>query len=384
MATLVRAAREAVSERRQNRPDWILFATMVMLAVFGLVMIYSTTRSSGGSVSMERQMIFVAAGIVVFLVVSFIDYREYRAITPYAYGAVIVMLVAVFFFPERQGAQRWIALPFFDLQPAEIAKVVVVLALASTLAPHSRDDARPDLTWSKIGLVLVTVTIPGLLIYQQPDLGTMIVFVFMMMAMLFAAGASWRQLTTVAGSGAALTVILFQTGRIAEYQLNRIRVLVNPDIDPQGIGYNLRQSKLAIGSGQLTGRGLFRGTQTNFQYVPEQETDFIFTAVAEQLGFIGGMVVLLAFMILIWRVLVIASNARDRFGALIAVGVAATLMFHVFINVGMTMGITPVTGLPLPFLSLGGSAFISLAFALGIVNSIWLRRSPVPGEHYVV
>lgn len=384
MATLVRAAREAVSERRQNRPDWVLFATMVVLAVFGLLMIYSATRGSAGSVSMERQMIFVAAGIVIYLIASMIDYREYRAVTPYLYGATIVALIAVFFFPERQGARRWIDLPLFDLQPAELAKVAVVLALAAILAPHSRDDARPDLTWSKIGLVLGAVAIPAILIYQQPDLGTMLVFVFTMMAMLFAGGASWRQLITVSGSGAVVVAFLFQTGRIAEYQLNRIRVLVDPNIEPQGIGYNLRQSKLAIGSGQLTGTGLFKGDQTNFQYVPEQETDFIFTAVAEQLGFIGGLLVLLAFMVLMWRVLVIASNARDRFGALIAVGVASTLMFHIFINIGMTMGITPVTGLPLPFLSLGGSAFIALAFALGIVNSIWLRRSPVPGEHYVV
>lgn len=384
MATLVRAAREAVSERRQNRPDWVLFATMVVLAVFGLLMIYSATRGSAGSVSMERQMIFVAAGIVLYLIASMIDYREYRAVTPYLYGATIVALIAVFFFPERQGARRWIDLPLFDLQPAELAKVVVVLALAGILAPHSRDDARPDLTWSKIGLVLGTVAIPAILIYQQPDLGTMLVFVFTMMAMLFAGGASWRQLTTVSGSAAVVVAFLFQTGRIAEYQLNRIRVLVDPNIEPQGIGYNLRQSKLAIGSGQLTGTGLFKGDQTNFQYVPEQETDFIFTAVAEQLGFIGGVLVLVAFMILMWRVLVIASNARDRFGALIAVGVASTLMFHIFINIGMTMGITPVTGLPLPFLSLGGSAFLALAFALGMVNSIWLRRSPVPGEHYVV
>lgn len=383
MATIVRAAREAVSDRRRNRPDWILFATMVVLAIFGLVMIYSATRASG-SFPMERQMIFVAVGIVIFLVTSFIDYREYRAITPYLYGGVVLLLAAVFFFPERNGARRWIDFGFIDLQPAEVAKVVVVLALASILAPHSRDDARPDLTWSKIGLVLVAVAIPAVLIYQQPDLGTMIVFVFMMMAMLFAAGASWRQLITLSVSGLTAIVVLLQTGAIADYQLDRIRVLVDPNIDPQGIGYNLKQSKLAIGSGRLFGSGLFEGTQTNFQYVPEQETDFIFTAVAEQLGFVGGLLVLLAFTVLIWRVLVIASGARDRYGALITVGVASMFMFHIFINIGMTMGITPVTGLPLPFLSLGGSTFLSLTFALGIVNSIWLRRSPVPGEHYVV
>jgi rod shape determining protein RodA len=383
MATIARTAGAAVAERRRNRPDWILFGTMVLLAVFGLIMIYSATRATG-VVSMERQMIFVAAGIILFLLTSLVDYREYRHLSPYLYGVVIVLLVAVFFFPERNGARRWIDLPFFDLQPAEVAKVIVVLALASVLAPHTRDDDRPGLSWVKVGLVLGAVAIPSVLIYKQPDLGTMLVFVFVMMAMLFAAGSSWRQLITLTVTGALATIFMFQTDRIATYQLDRIRVLFEPSIDPQGIGYNLLQSKLAIGSGQLFGRGLFQGTQTNFQYVPEQETDFIFTAVAEQLGFVGGLLVLAAFLILIWRLLVIAANARDKFGALIATGIAATFMFHVFINVGMTMGITPVTGLPLPFLSLGGSSFLSMTFALGIANSVWLRRSPVPGENYVV
>lgn len=383
MATAARAEREAVRDRRPNRPDWVTFSTMVLLALFGLLMIYSATRATG-AVSMERQMIFVAAGVVVYLLSSMIDYRDYRHLTPYFYAIVLVLLVAVFFFPERQGARRWIDLPFFDLQPAELAKVVVVLAIASILAPHSRDDDTPGVSWSKVGLVLATVAIPSTLIFRQPDLGTMLVFIFVMMAMLFAGGATWRQLTTLTVAGLGTAYFLYRADRIAEYQLNRIRVLVDPTIDPQGIGYNLSQSKLAIGSGQMFGRGLFQGTQTNFRYVPEQETDFIFTAVAEQLGFVGGLVVLVAFMILIWRTLAVAGAARDRFGALIAVGVAATLMFHVFINIGMTMGITPVTGLPLPFLSLGGSSFLTLAFALGIVNSIWLRRSPVPGETYVV
>jgi rod shape determining protein RodA len=383
MATVARPG-EAVSDRRQNRPDWILFATMLLLAILGLVMIYSATRGSSGSVSMERQMIFVAAGVVIYLLASLVDYREYRHLTPYLYGGVIILLVAVFFFPERNGAQRWIDLRFLDLQPAELAKVIVVLAIASILAPHTRDDDRRDLGWPKLALVLAVVAVPAALIYQQPDLGTMLVFVFVMMAMLFAGGGSWRQLTTLTVGGLGAVAYLVQSGRIARYQLDRIEVLFNPNVDPQGIGYNLQQSKLAIGSGQLLGRGLFQGDQTNFQYVPEQETDFIFTAVAEQLGFIGGLVVLLAFLVLVWRILVVAANARDRFGALIAIGIAAMFMFHVFINIGMTMGITPVTGLPLPFLSLGGSAFISLAFALGIVNSIWLRRSPVPGENYVV
>lgn len=383
MATIAGTAPEAVTDRRRNRPDWILFGTMVVLSLFGLLMIYSATRATGVS-SMERQMISVAAGFVVFLLTSFVDYREYRHLIPYMYGLILLCLVGVFFFPETNGAHRWIAFPFFDFQPAEFAKVVVVLALASILAPHTREDDKPKLTWSKVGLVLVVVAVPAALIFRQPDLGTMLVFLFVMMAMLFAAGSSWRQLTTLTGGGMLAVAFAFQRGWIADYQLDRIRVLVDPTVDPQGIGYNLLRSKLAIGSGQLLGRGLFQGTQTNFQYVPEQETDFIFTAVAEQLGFIGGLLVLAAFMVLIWRLLIIATNARDKFGALIVVGIGAMFMFHVFINVGMTMGITPVTGLPLPFLSLGGSSFLAMSFALGIANSVWLRRSPVPGEDYVV
>lgn len=383
MATIARSAPEAVGGRRQNQPDWILFGIMVLLALFGLLMIYSATRANG-SISMERQMIFVAVGIMVYPLASWIDYREYRHLTPYLYGLVVVMLVAVFFFEDRNGANRWLDLPFFDLQPSEIAKVVIVLGLASILAPHTRDDDRPDLPWAKLGLVLALLAVPAALIFKQPDLGTMLVFVFVMMAMLFAAGASWRQLTTLTVTGLAAVIFVFQTGAIADYQMDRIRVLIDDTVDPTGIGYNLLRSKLAIGSGQLFGTGLFQGTQTNFQYVPEQETDFIFTAVAEQLGFVGGILVLAAFMLLIWRLLIIAGSARDRFGALIVVGIAAMFMFHVFINIGMTMGITPVTGLPLPFLSLGGSSFLSMSFALGIANSVWLRRSPVPGEDYVV
>lgn len=383
MATIARAAREAVSERRRNRPDWILAGTMAVLAILGLVMIYSATRA-GGSASMERQMIFVAGGFVMFLLGSLIDYREYRPFVPYLFGGTLVLLAAVFFFAERNGAQRWIELGPVDLQPAEFAKVVVVLALAAILAPHTRDDDNPGVTWSKVGMVIAGVALPSVLIFRQPDLGTSLVFAFVMMAMLFAGGASWRQLLTLAVTGIGAVVFMFQTGRIREYQLDRIEILFNPGVDPQGIGYNLSQSKLAIGSGGLVGRGLFQGTQTNFQYVPEQETDFIFTAIAEQLGFIGGVVVLVVFAVLITRIMAVAAGAKDRFGALIAVGIAATFIFHIFINIGMTMGIMPVTGLPLPFISLGGSSFMALAFGLGIVNSIWLRRSPVPGENYVV
>jgi rod shape determining protein RodA len=379
MAVLTRI-REVAVVRRDNRSDLILVGTMLALSAFGLLMIYSATRNSG-SFSMERQMIFVAAGILIYFIVSNIDYREYRSWVPIASILTLIALVLVFLFEPVNGAQRWIPLGFFKLQPAEFAKVVVIVALASLLAPPIRGDMeRPPLSWGKIGQALLIVAIPGLLIIREPDLGTTLVFAFIVYVMLFAAGASWRQMVALAAGGVISGLVLWRYG-LEDYQLNRIKVLFEPTIDPQGIGYNLAQSKLAIGSGQLFGSGLFQGTQTNFEYVPEQETDFIFTAVGEQLGFVGGLLVIVAFALIIWRLLVIAVNARDRFGALIAAGTAAMMMFHVFVNIGMTVGIAPVTGLPLPFLSQGGSFYMAMTLALGISNSIWLMRTPVPGEN---
>jgi rod shape determining protein RodA len=385
MAAVITRIREVAVVRRNNRTDWILFGTMLALSGFGLLMIYSATRNIG-TFSMERQMIFVAAGLIIFAVVSNIDYREYRSIVPAVSIVTLILLVAVFFFPEINGARRWIPLGFFNLQPAEFAKVVVIVAMASLLAPPATRDELASgprtLSWSKIGQAILVVTVPGILIFLEPDLGTTLVFGFILFGMLFVAGANWRQLATLGTVVVVGGLSIWRFDLLQPHQLNRLEVLWNPDIDPQGIGYQLRQSKSAIGSGQFTGRGLFaRETFTDFQYVPEAENDFIFTAVAEQLGFIGGILVMIAFAIILWRLLIIASNARDRFGALIVAGVASMIAFHVFVNIGMTIGIMPVTGLPLPFLSQGGSFYMSMTLALGIANSVWLMRTPVPGEN---
>ena len=380
MAVLSRL-REVAVVRRNNKPDRILFGTMLALSGFGLLMIYSATRSTG-SVSMERQMIFVAAGLIIYLIVSNIDYREYKNVIPWISIVTLLALLVVFLFEEANGAQRWIDLRFFKLQPAEFAKVVVIVLLAALLAPSNRDEiGRRNITWTMVFQSLAVVSVPAFLILLEPDLGTTLIFALILFAMLFIAGATWRQMVALASAAFFAVVAVLRFGLLEEYQLDRIRVLRDPTIDPQGIGYNLAQSKLAIGSGQLFGRGLFQGTQTNFEYVPEQETDFIFTAVGEQLGFFGALLVLIAFAVIVWRLLVIASNARDRFGALIATGVAAMIAFHVVVNVGMTIGIMPVTGLPLPFLSSGGSFYIAMTMALGIANSVWLLRTSVPGEN---
>jgi rod shape determining protein RodA len=380
--TVLTRIREVAVVRRDNKFDRILFATMLALSGFGLLMIYSATRESG-TFSMERQMIFVAAGLIIFLLASNIDYREYRGVIPVISLVTLVLLLAVFVFDPVNSVKRWIPIGFFNLQPAEFAKVVVIVVLASLLAPSSRDELGPKaMSWRKVLQAVGIVAIPAALIYMQPDLGTTLVFGFILFAMLFVSGATWRQLVSLFAVVVLGVVAVLQLGLLRTHQLDRLRVLFRPDIDPQGIGYQLRQSKTAIGSGQLFGKGLFsEGTLTDFNYVPEQENDFIFTAVGEQLGLIGGLLVLAAFGVIVWRLLVISANSRDRFGALIAAGVAAMVMFHVFVNIGMTIGIMPVTGLPLPFLSQGGSFYMSMALALGIANSVWLMRTPVPGEN---
>jgi len=385
MTAVLNRIREVGVVRRNNRTDWMLLITMLALSGFGLLMIYSATQATG-TFSMERQMIFVAAGLLIFLITSYIDYREYRTIVPAAAAIVLLLLVAVFFFPPINDVNRWIPLGFFNLQPAEFAKVVVIVTLATLLAPPvSRDELTTPrtLSWAKVGQAVLVVAVPGYLILREPDLGTTMVFGFMLFAMLFVAGANWRQMSALFAAVLAGVISVFRFELLSDYQMDRLRVLLQLDeVDPQGIGYQVIQSKNAIGSGQLFGKGLFaEDSFTAFQYVPEQETDFIFTAVAEQLGLVGGLLVIFAFVVIVWRLLVIASNARDRFGALIATGIAAMITFHAVVNIGMTVGIMPVTGLPLPFLSQGGSFYMAMTLALGIANSIWLMRTPVPGEN---
>jgi rod shape determining protein RodA len=380
---VVSRLREIAVDRRHNKSDRILFGTMLALSGFGLLMIYSAT-SSAGSLGMERQMIFVAAGLTVYAVISNIDYREFKNLIPIISVVVLIGLFAVYLFEPINGARRWIPLGLFNLQPAEFAKVMVILLLAALLSPSNRDEVGiRQLSWPSVIRAILIVALPAALVLFEPDLGTTLVFGFILFVMLFVAGATWRQMLALTGAAAVAVVVTIQQNWLAPYQVDRIRVLFEPEtVDPTGIGYTMEQSMRAIGSGQLFGRGLFaEGTQTSFEYVPEQETDFIFTAVAEQLGFVGGILVIAAFAVIVWRLLVIAAAARDRFGALIAIGLAAMMVFHVFVNVGMTIGIMPVTGLPLPFLSAGGSFYLAMTLALGLANSVWLMRTPVPGEN---
>jgi len=377
---------DLASRRSRARADYLLMLSAVLLSALGLLMIYTITaprlEAAGVDPSgdMVRQSVFMAAGVVVFIAASFISDRQWKALAPYGYIAALLLLLVVLtpIGATRQGAQRWIPLGPVDLQPAEFAKPAMILALAALLSMS--EGARVG--WARLGQIAGLVLVPSALIFVQPDLGTMLVFGFVAVVMLFAGGANVRQLLLL-GVGAVLAVVVaFQLDVLKDYQLDRLTGFLNSGEAELSLNYNQTQSQIAIASGGLFGKGIAQGSQTNGAFVPAQRTDFIFTAVAEQLGFVGSAVVLGLFALVIWRLLRTAAAARDRFGYLLAVGAAAMLVFHVFVNVGMVQRLMPVTGVPLPFMSYGGSFYVAMALTLGMVHAVWLRRSPVPGERF--
>ena len=368
---------------RQLRPDWLLLIAYVALSALGLLMIYtaSAPRLEALGVSptreLEQQAAFVLIGFMAFGVVSLINAATIRPWVSAIYLGSIVTLVLVLspLGSSVKGAQRWMQLGPIRFQPSEIAKLAVILALAALLTAAAR-----PMRWDRVARAVALVALPSVLIFLQPDLGTMLTFGFIAVVMIFVAGATWRQMAALAVAGIIGTVGLFQVGAIKEYQITRLTAFLDPVSDVLNTQYNQYQSQIAIGTGGLFGKGLFNGTQTNLRFVPEQSSDFIFTAVGEQLGFAGSLLVLVLFGIIIWRVLVSAVNASTRFGQLIAAGVAALLAFHVFVNVGMTVRLMPVTGLPLPFMSSGGTVFVMMSVALGLAHSTWMRRPTLPVE----
>jgi rod shape determining protein RodA len=378
-----------LQRERALRPDLLIVIPYVLLSAFGVLMVYTASAPRlealdlGPSSEMTRQAAFVVAGAVVFLAASMIDTRQLKMVSPWIYLGSVVSLVVVLtdFGTTVRRASRWIDIGPIRLQPSEFAKVAVILMLAVLLSVEKTEG---PLHWSDVARALGIVGVPAGLIFLQPDLGTMLVFGFIAIVMLFIGGTTMRQLATTAVVATFGAVGLFQVGAIKEYQVTRLTAFLDSSSDALQANYNQLQSEIAIGSGGFLGKGLQNGTQTNLRFVPEQSTDFIFTAIGEQLGFVGGIIVLALFVVIIWRLLVAAVAARDRFGQLVAGGVAAMLTFHVFVNVGMTVRLMPVTGLPLPLLSAGGSAFITMSLALGLAHSIWMRRSPVPGERQIL
>jgi rod shape determining protein RodA len=360
--------------------DPTLLLVTLLLSAYGAVMIYSATvadqRAAGlpEDYFLKRQLAFLIAGTVVLLITSFFDYRHLRAFSPALYVVTFIGLILVLtpLGETVQGAQRWISLGWFQAQPSEFMKLALIIALAAYMAERGG-----ELSGRDIVVAIALFVVPGALIFMQPDLGTMMVIVSIVFAMLLVGGARIRHFLVLAGISLVALAVALQVGLIRDYQIDRLTAFLNPNPDISSEGYNLVQSKIAIGSGGMRGKGFADPegqTQTALDYVPEQHTDFIFTAVGEQLGFIGAAALLALFAFLLWRALRIATLSRDLFGTLLASGIAALWAFHVFVNIGMTVGIMPITGIPLPFISYGGSSLITNYFAIGLLLNIHMRR----------
>ena len=356
--------------------------TIILLIVIGLFAISSAVEinrvDSSGIVYLKTQIIAAILGIILAIFIQFFDYRIFKEYYQLIFGSTIIILIMTLFFGSNiSGGRRSIDLGFINFQPSEITKIVFILVLATILDQNKDFDDLKELI-----VPFIYFLIPFSLIILENDLGTALVLLAIFIIMLFVAGVNRKFLYVIFGGG-FLSVVLVITSHLffdtplpflKDYQLNRLIAFINPNIDPQGIGYNIIQSKIALGSGQFTGKGLFGGTQNQLNFLPEKHTDFIFSVIGEEFGFIGAFVVIVLFFILIWQLFNIAVQAKDNYGRLVVSGIIAMFFFHIVENIGMTMGLMPITGIPLPFISYGGTSMVTSIIAIGIALNINIRK----------
>ena len=358
-----------VRARRWRAFDLQLFLYVILLIGFGVVMGYSAgfaeAGTSGGLSQSVKTLIWTSIGLIIFFVAASIDYHWLQPLTVPIYAVVLGLLTLTMLVGTNLfGAQMSITVAGLDFQFSEVSKVLMIVVLASFLASR-REKIGKLSTLVGAGLLMA---IPTFLVFKQPDLGTALVFVAILVGMLFMSGASIGWMALLTGATVAAAPIVVQT--LQDYQRARLFCFLDPYADPQGACYQLVQALNAVGSGGLFGQGLTAGRQNQLGFLPVQSTDFIFTVVAEELGFIGSLMLLAIFALLIWRILAIGWGARDMLGMMVAMGLASMLLFQIMVNVGMVIGIMPVTGIPLPFVTYGGSSMISLLFGMGILQSV--------------
>jgi rod shape determining protein RodA len=376
-------ARTHVATRRNVPPfDLILLVATMLVSILGVVMVYTATRGSllaqgdDPKTFLKKQGLFVILGVITMVVVALIDYRRLESVATILYWLIVVALLGVFLVgSSAQGAARWFSLGPLQLQPSEFAVLALILAVASYCARRQEE----GLAWRDVFRLLIMAGIPIVLVLLQPDLGTAMIMVIVLLVMLAVAGLPIRILVMLLVGTVLVAVVAVEGGLLHHYQIARLTTFLNPNshsTNPyvQSAIYNTQQAKNAIGSGGLLGSGIGHGVETNLGYVPEQQTDFIFTAVAEQLGFVGSVGLLGLLGVIAWRVLHAAVVSRDIFGRLICSGLFAFIAFSVFQNAGMTMGIMPITGIPLPFVSYGGTACLVFFGAVGLALSVGARR----------
>lgn len=352
--------------------DWGIFICCIILSIIGMVALFSATYDSEDN-SLQRQIIWFIVCIPVVFILIFIDYESLAKISPILYGIVLILLIVVLFTDPVNGATSWFDLGFLSIQPAEFAKIAVILCLALALCKIQEKDKNEINKPKKLLMALAVVAIPVLLIIKQPDYGTAAAFLVATVMMLFTAGINKKYIIgTILLVVIAVPLLYFFV--LPEHAKQRIEVFLNPESDPRGSGYNLTQSKLAIGAGQLTGMGLLKGNQTQLGFLYPKTTDFIFSVIGEEMGFIVAGLVIILYVILITKAIYVAKTAKDDLGTYIAIGIAGIFLFHMVENIGMTMGLLPITGVPLPFVSYGGSSLLTNFILIALLLNISGRR----------
>jgi len=352
--------------------DWTLLALVLGICAIGIINIYSAGFSIG-----ERQIPFylkqiqwVLLGSFFMMLIFLVDYRVISEGAYVIYGISVALLVVVLFYGyTTHGSQRWISLGGFSFQPSELMKLTVILALSRYFDDHKSNESY---TLKELFIPFLIVLVPFVLILRQPDLGTALILMIIFASIVFFIGVNWKSVAIVLTGSLMLIPIGWHF--LKDYQKDRLITFLNPENDPLGTGYHIIQSMIAIGSGGIFGKGFLKGSQTQLKFLPEQQTDFVFSVFAEEWGFAGALVLIILFMSLILWGMKIALHSRDLLGTLIAFGITALISWEVFINIGMVLGILPVVGIPLPFLSYGGSAMIVLLTAIGLLMNVSVRR----------
>ncbi len=366
---------ERLSQPRFLHFDYWLLGATILLTLIGIAMIYSATACiTGEPLDWQspalRQILYALAGLAAMFALAFVDYRLYGALRWIIWGGMIVLLVIVFGIGQiTHGAQRWIDLRVFNLQPSELSKLIAILVVAKYMSDHEQHMSR----WRNLAVSFSFVALPMALIYLQPDLGTTIVLGATWGVMALAGGMRWRDVLIIAAVFSVAAVPIY--GNLRPYQQDRILTFLDPARDPLGSGYNTTQALIAIGAGGFWGLGFCSGTQSQLRFLRIRQTDFIFSVIGEELGFIGSLFVLALIVFIILRLIRVARLARTTDGKLIAVGIAAVIFIQSWVNLAMNLGLVPVVGVPLPFVSSGGSSLITLLASLGVAQSVLLRHT---------
>ncbi len=372
--------RRRASSSYLRRLDWVLVCAALALSIIGSLLVWSATQGKlhddhlDPQTYLKKQLINVVAGIAFAVLISRFDYRLLRAYTPILWGASILGLLVVLspIGKTINGAHAWILLPGgFSLQPSEFAKIAIILGMAMILS--EKRDAENEPRDIDVLFALLVAGIPMALILLQPDLGTVLVIACIVFGIVSVGGARARWLAGILVAGIAVSLLAVQLGVLKPYQVDRFTAFTDPSSNSRGLGYNTQQARIAIGSGGMFGAGLFHGPQTQGRFVPENQTDFVYSVAGEELGFVGAGAIIALLGLILWRAIRIGLRATDLFGRLVATGVAVWIAFQAFENIGMNLGIMPVTGVPLPFVSYGGTSMFASWLAIGLLINVHLR-----------